>query len=239
MPRIRTIKPEFATDGDILDLSDSCALFFVLLWNHCDDEGKIKNEPHAIAKKTGRWTKEKVQRFISSLSASGQLRLSSCSAWLQVVNWSHQYINRPIQPKVKAVDIQWLDDRDSLLEQCSNSEHSRQGKERKGKDSIASESNIFDFNKHPSSIWLQEFSLSKEKHDWEELIQKAYKGIAPPDVLKLTPKLAWFFRKDLELLRADLNEILSAKIDDEENRRKYLTVALKKKLGLINEKVAS
>lgn len=38
LPRIRTIKPEFWTDEDVLKMSNSCALFFIGLWNFCDDD---------------------------------------------------------------------------------------------------------------------------------------------------------------------------------------------------------
>lgn len=108
--RIRSIKPEFAYDGKIRRLSDSCALFFILFWTQCDDEGKHLNDPFEISSKLGgRWKQEKVKIFISLLSAQGQLRVSSCSAWVQVVHWSHQRINRPIQPKVRTEEIQWVD----------------------------------------------------------------------------------------------------------------------------------
>jgi len=113
MARIRSIKPEFNSDEKNLVLSDSCALFYVLLWGQCDDEGKIQNSPRSIAAKLCRWTQEKVKLFIGCLCKTGQLRLSSDSAWLQVTSWSHQRIDKPIQPKIKAKDIQWVDDVDS------------------------------------------------------------------------------------------------------------------------------
>jgi hypothetical protein len=52
-PRIRSVKPEYATDGKILRLSDSTALFFVLLWAHCDDDGYFEWDSHALSVKTG------------------------------------------------------------------------------------------------------------------------------------------------------------------------------------------
>lgn len=61
MPRIRSIKPEFATDGNNLRLTDSCALFFILLWNFCDNEGKHPYDLNQlVAELGGRWHRGKV-----------------------------------------------------------------------------------------------------------------------------------------------------------------------------------
>lgn len=109
-PKIRTIKPEFATDGDMLRLSDSCSLFFILLWNFCDDEGKHALDLDQLAAELGgRWHKGKLKLFVSCLIKSGQLRVNSTSTHIQVVQWSHQKIDRPIQPKVKAEDLEWVE----------------------------------------------------------------------------------------------------------------------------------
>lgn len=37
MPRIRTIKPEYWTSEQVLDLSIPARLAFIGLWNFCDD----------------------------------------------------------------------------------------------------------------------------------------------------------------------------------------------------------
>lgn len=130
MARIRTVKPSFASDGKNVKLTDSCALFFILLWNHCDDEGKIENDPETIANLVCRWHKGKVKNFINSLTTNGQLRINSTSTWLQVVNWSHQRINKPIQPKVKASDLQWVTQIDSVNGHTSSSSDEPNGKDR-------------------------------------------------------------------------------------------------------------
>lgn len=130
MARIRTVKPSFASDGKNVKLTDSCALFFILLWNHCDDEGKIENDPETIANLVCRWHKGKVKNFINSLTTNGQLRINSTSTWLQVVNWSHQRINKPIQPKVKASDIQWVTKVDSMNGHTPSSSDEPNGKDR-------------------------------------------------------------------------------------------------------------
>lgn len=114
MARIRSIKPEFWTDGSNLILSDSCALFFIGLWNFCDDEGKHKFDLNQlVAELGGRWHRGKVKLFLSCLINSGQLRLNHDSTWIQVTGWSHQKIDKPKQPEVKASELQWLSQSDS------------------------------------------------------------------------------------------------------------------------------
>ena len=114
MARIRSIKPEFATDGDMKRLSDSCALFFILLWTHCDDEGKHKLDlDQLVAELGGRWHRGKVKLFLSCLIKSGQLRINSDSTWIQVTGWSHQKIDKPKQPQVKSSELQWVTETDS------------------------------------------------------------------------------------------------------------------------------
>jgi len=39
MARIRTVKPEFWTSGQVMDLSIPARLLFIGMWNFCDDAG--------------------------------------------------------------------------------------------------------------------------------------------------------------------------------------------------------
>jgi len=135
--RIRSIKPEFWTDVKILDLSDSCALFFISLWNFCDDEGKIKNDPRQIAVLTRRFTPKNVVHWTSLLIKNGLLMSSECKKWLRVTGWGHQCINRPTQPDTKLADIKWNDAEYFTEESLSLSDLSCCiGLDRIGKDSI-------------------------------------------------------------------------------------------------------
>jgi hypothetical protein len=114
MGRIRSIKPQFWTDGSNLELSDSCALFFIGLWNFCDDEGKHRLDLNQlVAELGGRWHRGKVQLFLSCLVKSGQLLINSDTTWIQVTGWSHQKIDKPRQPEVKSQDLQWLSTEES------------------------------------------------------------------------------------------------------------------------------
>lgn len=145
MPRIRSIKPEFWTDGCNLELSDSCALFFIGLWNFCDDEGKHRLDlKQLVAELGGRWHQGKVKLFLSCLIKSGQLRLNSEATWIQVTGWSHQKIDKPKQPEVKSENLQWLSFEDSTKAlDNSRTFGARIGSDRRdriGSDSVAIDS---------------------------------------------------------------------------------------------------
>jgi 5-methylcytosine-specific restriction endonuclease McrA len=48
MSRIRTIKPEFWTDDKVVQMPFPARLLFIGLWNFCDDDGYIVDEPESI-----------------------------------------------------------------------------------------------------------------------------------------------------------------------------------------------
>ena len=48
MSRIRTVKPEFWTDPEVVSCSMAARLFFIGCWNHADDYGVLKDEPERI-----------------------------------------------------------------------------------------------------------------------------------------------------------------------------------------------
>ncbi len=122
----------------MLRLSDSCALFFVLLWNFCDDEGKHRLDYDQIkAELGGRWDKGKLKLFTTQLIKSGQLSISCDSGWLRVNNWFHQKIDKPRRPEMKVEDIQWLAKGDSTKGIESSSKSRR--KDRIGSDTIGSD----------------------------------------------------------------------------------------------------
>lgn len=48
MARIRTIKPEFFTSEDIVDLTPLARIFFIALWCEADREGRLKWKPRTL-----------------------------------------------------------------------------------------------------------------------------------------------------------------------------------------------
>lgn len=100
MARIRTIKPEFWTAEQVMELSRDARLLFVGMWNFCDDAGV-----HPAAYKTLKAevfpgddiTSSDIKTMVSEIIAQGLL----CEfehdgrCWWYVTGWKHQLINRP------------------------------------------------------------------------------------------------------------------------------------------------
>lgn len=108
MARIRTVKPEFWKDGKVRRFSDSCALFFIGLWNFCDDEGKCRNDSFELASNMPRFKSQHVSKWIQTLFKAGSIQLSMDFRWISVVNWNHQKIDKPRSTSVRKSDIEWL-----------------------------------------------------------------------------------------------------------------------------------
>ncbi len=138
-PRIRSIKPEYWTDGKILRLPDSPALFFIAFWNFCEDDGKMQFDLQEIkGRMAGRWNLGQIRNYLRQLSLMGLVRVGcdsqACSrltrgslateqrhefgpqcrlGWLRVGTWKHQRIDKPNRPDVDIESIQWLGESDS------------------------------------------------------------------------------------------------------------------------------
>lgn len=107
MARIRSIKPEFWTSGQIMDCQPLTRLMFIGTWNFCDDAGNHPAEPRRI----------KAQLFpgddtVTSKSVLGMLQELSANAlisfydgpdglkYFHVTGWQkHQRIDKPQKPR--------------------------------------------------------------------------------------------------------------------------------------------
>ena len=161
MARIRSIKPTFWSDGGMLRLSDSTALFYISLWNFADDYGYLPLDIEEITARCVRFRKEDVTRMLASLFNGGHVMIGSratdkkraspssgsCVARVSLVcrlaNFHHQKIDRPRPSEFQNEEIQWLTDFDSTIIRRSFDERStiirrkdRIGKDRIGKDRI-------------------------------------------------------------------------------------------------------
>lgn len=134
MARIRSVKPEFATDGSVRRLSDTTALFFILLWNHCDDHGFFVLDTWELAMKTARWRSQDIMRMLWALHGAGMVRLSTGHGVGMVVSWRHQRIDKPRPSKWQGVEIIW--DEHSPFQERSKTvpRKDRRGEERRGED---------------------------------------------------------------------------------------------------------
>lgn len=100
MARIRTIKPEFWTAEQIMELSPMARLLFIGMWNFCDDKGV-----HPVAYKTLKaevfpaddLLSSDVERLVAEITAQGLLSEFEAEGrrWWFVTGWHHQVINRP------------------------------------------------------------------------------------------------------------------------------------------------
>ncbi len=100
MARIRTIKPEFWTSEQVIELSRDARLLFVGMWNFCDDAGV-----HPAAYKTLKAevfpgddiTGDEVKKMVREIIAQGLLGEFEHEGrrWWFVTGWKHQLINRP------------------------------------------------------------------------------------------------------------------------------------------------
>lgn len=108
MARIRSVKPELWSDKKIAGLSHGCALFFIGMWNFCDDEGKCENDARQLSLRMPIFRSKDILTWLRTLSQIGLIQVSECSQWVLVTNWKHQKIDKPRLPIVKREDIQWL-----------------------------------------------------------------------------------------------------------------------------------
>jgi len=100
MARIRTVKPEFWTAEQVMELSPMARLLFIGMWNFCDDRGV-----HPVAYKTLKaevfpaddLLSSDVERLIAEIMAQGLLSEFEADnrRWWFVTGWHHQVINRP------------------------------------------------------------------------------------------------------------------------------------------------
>lgn len=142
MARIRSIKPQFWSDVKIANLKNKLAgYFFIGLWNFADDEGKFPFDSKALSLHMPIFRSKEVVTYLSELSQQGLIRKSACSQWGVITNWNHQKIDRPVVPKVKKEEIQWLEIPDSTITREPSTSprcKDRIGKDRIGKDRIGS-----------------------------------------------------------------------------------------------------
>ncbi len=101
MARIRTIKPEFWTSEQVMELTPMARLLFIGMWNFCDDKGV-----HPVAFKTLKAevfpaddvTAAQVEQWVGEMIEQSLLEIfhdDSGRAWWFVTGWHHQLINRP------------------------------------------------------------------------------------------------------------------------------------------------
>lgn len=104
MARIRTIKPEFWTSGQVLECSTNARLLFIGLWNFCDDAGRHPWRPRQIKAEVfpaDDFTESDILSMLEELAANDLIRRYAVAGQelFEVTGWHHQRIDKPQSPK--------------------------------------------------------------------------------------------------------------------------------------------
>jgi hypothetical protein len=105
MARIRTIKPEFWSSGQVLECSPNARLLFLGMLNFADDEGRIQNSPKSLKAQifpADPFTIADIEGMIVELSANDLVMPYEVDGkrYLQITGWKkHQRIDKPQPPK--------------------------------------------------------------------------------------------------------------------------------------------
>lgn len=101
MARIRTVKPEFWSSEQVMNVSREARLLFIGLWNFADDAGRTVDSAKTIKAQIfpgdDDVDAETVRRWIDDLSTNDLVRQYEVDgkAYLWITGWNHQKIDRP------------------------------------------------------------------------------------------------------------------------------------------------
>lgn len=100
MARIRTIKPEFWSSEQIVELSPTARLLFIGLWNFCDDAGNHPASPRTLKMQVfpgDDFTTDQIAAYISEMIDARliiEYEVDTKKYW-HVTGWHHQKIEKP------------------------------------------------------------------------------------------------------------------------------------------------
>jgi hypothetical protein len=100
MARIRSIKPEFWTNEQVMECSLAARLLFIGMWNFADDLGRLAMAPKSIKAKVfpnDDINSDSILGMIRELSQNGLVLLYDVEGknYLQITGWQHQRIDKP------------------------------------------------------------------------------------------------------------------------------------------------
>ena len=100
MSRIRSIKPEFWTSAQVMECSPIARLFFIGLWNFCDDHGHhpvSEKQLKALIFPGDEIAFADIRRMVDELSTNGLIEtyVVDGKEFLSVTGWRHQKIDKP------------------------------------------------------------------------------------------------------------------------------------------------
>lgn len=139
MARIRTIKPEFFTSSDILELTPLARLFYIALWCEADREGFLNWSPKTLKFRYLAGDDVDVEELGYELSKAGLIIIFTCDDGKELASIpsfkNHQVINNREADSI-------LDRRvkEALPRVSAEGRKGREGKEGKGKEEEANAS---------------------------------------------------------------------------------------------------
>jgi len=140
MARIRTIKPEFWSSEQVVELSPTARLLFIGLWNFCDDGGNHPASARTLKMEVfpgDDFTAEQISGMVDEMKKCGliiEYQADNRTYW-HVTGWHHQKIEKP---NYKHPAPKFADQSPTVRRPIDPVRESK-GKERKGKE--GSESN--------------------------------------------------------------------------------------------------
>lgn len=107
MARIRTIKPEFWTNAQVMECSTNARLLFIGTWNFCDDEGRhplIPKTIKALIFPGDNITSDSILGMFDELSTNGLITRYAIDGkeYFYINGWCHQKIDKRQKPKFPA-----------------------------------------------------------------------------------------------------------------------------------------
>jgi hypothetical protein len=198
MSRIRTVKPEFWSNEQVMNCSTNARLMFIGLWNFVDDAGR-----HTLACKQIKalifpgddFSSEIVRGWFDELSANGliQTYIIDDKEYFQVTGWHHQKIDRPQPSKLPAPPV-------DVVEHSSNDRAGREGKGEEGKGKKDPPSGRADVS-HPPATNGADPDGSDEDIFWHLAGEIKAKGIARSQCGQLAKALNGDFERGISILR--------------------------------------
>jgi len=170
MARIRTIKPEFWVDDQIVELDFATRLLFIGLWNFVDDEGYVEYKAKRIKMQIFPADSLDVSGMLTNLLEMGRLAQFSSDQGdlLRVVNWDrHQKISHATATRFTGIrahgSVSTPEDSGAVAKMPDGS--GLKGKERKGREGNGTDPNL------PAPAVLESEFADAWKH-WPKKVER-------------------------------------------------------------------
>ncbi len=169
MARIRTIKPEFFTSGDVVELSPLARLFYIGLWCEADKEGRMSWSVKTLKLRYLPGDNCNVDELADELVKSGMLTLYAIEGkqYAEIPSFKkHQVINnRESESTIPAPTVDACTTRESGVK--AEGRKGRKGKEGKGREGVDATNDASEPTRSPKGSRLEsDWILPKAWGEW-------------------------------------------------------------------------